>query len=67
MLRRLVVSLGSVLMLSLVLLPAAATASTVPVDNFEGRGCCSHHHGQCGCQSNQVVCCDNSLSPTCTC
>jgi hypothetical protein len=33
----------------------------------EGRGCCSHHQGQCGCQGNRIVCCDNTMSPTCTC
>jgi len=32
-----------------------------------GRGCCSHHKGQCGCQGGRVVCCDGTLSPSCTC
>jgi len=32
-----------------------------------GRGCCSHHKGQCGCQNGRVACCDGSLSPSCRC
>jgi hypothetical protein len=34
---------------------------------FDKRGCCSHHQGVCGCQSQQTVCCDGSFSPTCGC
>ncbi|MCF6206410.1 MAG: hypothetical protein L3J47_05905 [Sulfurovum sp.] len=34
----------------------------------ERRGCCSHHHGVCGCSpGGRQVCCDGTLSPTCTC
>jgi hypothetical protein len=33
----------------------------------EKRGCCSHHHGVCGCKEGRVVCCDKTLSPTCRC
>ncbi len=29
-------------------------------------GCCSWHHGACGCGST-VICCDGSASPTCGC
>lgn len=32
-----------------------------------GRGCCSWHGGQCGCNNGRTVCCDGSLSPSCTC
>lgn len=32
-----------------------------------GRGCCSHHKGQCGCEGGRVVCCDGSFSPSCRC
>jgi hypothetical protein len=32
-----------------------------------GRGCCSWHGGECGCQNGRDVCCDGTLSPTCTC
>lgn len=37
--------------------------------NIEPRhGCCSWHRGQCGCDSSgRVICCDGTLSPTCTC
>lgn len=40
-----------------------------PLDDLllAGRGCCSHHRGQCGCEGGRVVCCDGSLSPSCTC
>lgn len=32
------------------------------------RGCCSWHDGVCGCSaSGRQVCCDGSLSPSCTC
>ncbi len=32
-------------------------------------GCCSHHGGVCGCDTNigSQVCCDGSYSPTCGC
>lgn len=30
-------------------------------------GCCSHHHGVCGCTDGRNQCCDGTLSPTCTC
>jgi hypothetical protein len=32
-----------------------------------GKGCCSWHGGECGCQDGRDVCCDGTLSPTCTC
>lgn len=31
------------------------------------RGCCSWHQGVCGCSAGRVVCCDRTLSPSCTC
>jgi hypothetical protein len=31
-------------------------------------GCCSWHSGVCGCsQTGRQICCDGSLSPSCTC
>lgn len=35
----------------------------------ERQGCCSWHGGVCGCDSlsGRVICCDGTLSPTCTC
>jgi hypothetical protein len=32
-----------------------------------GRGCCSWHGGECGCSGGRDVCCDGTLSPTCSC
>ena len=32
----------------------------------ERRGCCSWHGGVCGCRGGRVVCCDGTLSPSCT-
>lgn len=37
------------------------------VSFLAGRGCCSHHKGQCGCEGGRVVCCDGTLSPSCRC
>jgi hypothetical protein len=36
-------------------------------DGMEKRGCCSHHHGVCGCQGQQAMCCDGTPSPSCGC
>lgn len=32
-----------------------------------GQGCCSWHGGECGCKGGRDVCCDGTLSPSCTC
>lgn len=29
--------------------------------------CCKGHKGVCGCRAGRIVCCDNTLSPICTC
>jgi len=29
--------------------------------------CCKGHKGVCGCRAGKIVCCDNTISPTCTC
>ena len=34
---------------------------------YERSGCCSHHHGVCGCSNGRALCCDGSLSPSCGC
>jgi len=34
---------------------------------FAGRGCCSWHDGVCGCSNGRQLCCDGTLSPSCTC
>jgi hypothetical protein len=31
------------------------------------KGCCSNHGGVCGCKGGQDLCCDKTLSPSCTC
>jgi hypothetical protein len=53
-------------MLGLGYVLAAPTPAPVPPDP-EVRGCCSHHHGVCGCSGHTIVCCDNSFSPSCGC
>lgn len=36
---------------------------------FDKSRCCSNHNGVCGCdeERNRLVCCDGTLSPSCTC
>lgn len=29
--------------------------------------CCKGHKGVCGCRAGKIVCCDNTVSLTCTC
>jgi hypothetical protein len=36
-------------------------------DDPMGRGCCSWHGGECGCQDGRDMCCDGTFSPSCTC
>lgn len=48
-----------------VLLTGMTSAPSDP--GTEKRGCCSHHHGVCGCQAGQTMCCDGTPSPTCDC
>lgn len=31
------------------------------------QGCCSFHNGVCDCDGSRVICCDQTLSPTCKC
>lgn len=56
------------------LLAACATAGNKAASNIcspsvvAKRGCCSHHDGVCGCsEKGRVICCDGTLSPSCTC
>ena len=40
----------------------------IPNMAHAGRGCCSHHGGECGCSAyGRSICCDGTTSPTCTC
>jgi len=38
-------------------------------DTEQKQGCCSWHGGVCGCDYStcRVICCDGTLSPSCTC
>jgi len=63
--------------------PALATEPTKPVESQvlpdcaadvagaptypSQSGCCSWHDGVCGCEDGRKVCCDGTLSPSCTC
>lgn len=29
--------------------------------------CCKGHKGVCGCRAGKIVCCDNTVSASCTC
>jgi len=46
-----------------------ASVSKSEPDNYLAKsGCCSWHGGVCGCNSwGEVVCCDGTTSPSCTC
>jgi hypothetical protein len=58
-------ALGVIVVLMLASPAADAASGTGPV--LEGRGCCSHHHGVCGCVGGRAQCCDGAMSPTCGC
>ncbi|OIO02469.1 MAG: hypothetical protein AUJ49_06045 [Desulfovibrionaceae bacterium CG1_02_65_16] len=47
--------------------PAASDTGGQQDVLIAGRGCCSRHRGQCGCQNGRVACCDGTLSPSCRC
>jgi hypothetical protein len=65
MLRRLAGGLGIlVVVLAGLSSDPAGAAGESPL---EKRGCCSHHHGVCGCSGQVAMCCDGSPSPTCGC
>lgn len=43
-------------------------AGSLPVKLVSAkRGCCSWHGGVCGCSGGRQLCCDGTLSPSCTC
>jgi len=43
------------------------TGSDIEEYTSNQRGCCSWHDGVCGCDNGRKLCCDGTLSPTCTC
>ena len=61
---RLIASGAFFVLLSFIMMP---TNSAAPTDGDGGRGCCSHHHGVCGCTGGRTMCCDGTQSPTCGC
>ncbi len=69
--RKTLCTLGSALMLMILVSPTSSAATTAPViaptDSPEQRGCCSHHQGVCGCSGGRTQCCDGTQSPSCTC
>jgi hypothetical protein len=46
---------------------AATNRTRTEVAPYGQSGCCSHHKGKCGCSGGYVLCCDGTISPTCTC
>lgn len=41
---------------------------SIPLNVYAQRGCCSHHGGVAGCNSDgRQICNDGTLSPSCTC
>ncbi len=54
------------LLLSVAALLSSGVSASI-WEPLEKRGCCSHHHGVCGCDGGRARCCDGQLSPTCGC
>lgn len=53
-----------IIIVLILLLPVFFCISTASAQ----RGCCSWHKGVCGCDpSGRKICCDGTLSPSCTC
>lgn len=44
--------------------PPASPLNTVQTTQTD---CCKGHKGICGCRAGKIVCCDNTVSPHCTC
>jgi hypothetical protein len=45
-------------------MPAVQRIDTAQVSQTD---CCKGHKGVCGCRAGKIVCCDTTVSPTCTC
>lgn len=47
----------------------ATSCTSAPIVKESKSGCCSHHGGVCGCDSNtgHQLCCDGADSPSCGC
>lgn len=50
-------------------LEACPAVKTGPGGEFQlsQADCCKGHKGVCGCRAGKIVCCDNTISPNCTC
>ncbi len=47
--------------------PAQLEQGRLDVAQVVQTDCCKSHKGVCGCRAGKLVCCDNTVSPTCTC
>jgi hypothetical protein len=46
---------------------AAPVGPRIDTAQISQSDCCKGHKGVCGCRAGKIVCCDNSISPNCTC
>ena len=53
--------------LGLISVFAIKEAYSTNQNDCERRGCCSHNEGVCSCKKGRQVCCNGTLSPSCTC
>lgn len=48
--------------------PACPSAGKyINLSQISQTDCCKGHKGVCGCRAGKIVCCDNTVSPDCTC
>ena len=47
--------------------PAPIDSTRMNLAQVAQTDCCKGHKGVCGCRAGKIVCCDNTISPTCTC
>lgn len=47
--------------------PAQVVQGQIELAQVAQTDCCKGHKGVCGCRAGKIVCCDNTISPTCTC
>lgn len=45
----------------------ARSAQVVNTAQTSQSDCCKGHKGVCGCRAGKIVCCDNTVSVSCTC
>lgn len=44
-----------------------APGQAINLSQVSQTDCCKGHKGVCGCRAGKIVCCDNTVSPSCTC